>query len=212
MRIIARFEKSEEARFVSHLDIQRAFQRAMQRAGFPMAYSQGFNPHQLVSFATALAVGYTSSSEWVDVKFSQSITTDEFVKGMNSVLPQGFAVAEAKEVADNAKSLTAIMRASEYEITFSKLDKNAVDELMSSDITVMKRTKGGMKEVNIRPDVFAYSVIENKLLLTGRLDAAGSLNIELLLCALKEKMPGEWTARVHRNNIIFNEGEKVTAL
>ena len=55
MRIIARFEKNDSVRFVSHLDVQRLFHRAMRRAGLPIAYSNGFNPHPLMSFATALS-------------------------------------------------------------------------------------------------------------------------------------------------------------
>ena len=71
MRIIARFEKGEAVRFVSHLDIQRTFQRAFRRANIPLAYSQGFNPHPQLSFATALSLGYTSEAEWFDVKLAE---------------------------------------------------------------------------------------------------------------------------------------------
>lgn len=203
MRIIARFEKKEAARYVSHLDVQRLFQRAMHRAGLPMAYSQGFNPHPLVSFATALAVGYTSNSEWVDVKLNKDITEQEFVDAMNSALPTGFFVLEAKKVADNAKSLTSIMKAAEYEIETSCVDEKAVEALMSGEIIVTKKTKGGMKEVDIRKDVLSFDVCENKLSLVGRLDAAGSLNVELLMGELKKRMSEDFSYRVHRNNIIF---------
>ena len=67
MRIIASFYKHDEVRFVSHLDMQRLFQRAFRRAGLPLSYSKGFNPHPLLSFATALSVGYTSECEYFDV-------------------------------------------------------------------------------------------------------------------------------------------------
>ncbi len=204
MRIIARFEKNEAARYVSHLDVQRLFQRAMHRAKLPMAYSQGFNPHPLVSFATALAVGYTSSSEWVDVKLNKDITEQEFINTINGSLPNGFFVKEAKIVPDNAKSLTAIMQAAEYEITASHIDENAFSKLMSGEIVVTKKTKAGMKEVNIRPDVLSFDIDGNKIKLKGRLDAAGSLNVELLMGELKKRMPSEWSYRVHRNNIIFD--------
>ena len=57
MRVAIGFEKREPVRFVSHLDLQRALQRALRRSGLPLAYSQGFHPHPLVSLASALAVG-----------------------------------------------------------------------------------------------------------------------------------------------------------
>lgn len=203
MRIIAKFEKNEDARYVSHLDVQRLFQRAMHRANLPMAYSQGFNPHPIVSFATALAVGYTSISEWVDVKLAKDITETEFIEKMNSALPAGFCVLKAKIVENNAKSLTAIMKAAEYDVTASCDIEDAMHELLSDDIVVTKKTKSGMKEVNIRPDVYAVDAHGSSIHITGRLDAAGGLNIELLMGSLKEKMGGDFGYTVRRTNIIF---------
>lgn len=69
MRIIASFYKHEQVMFVSHLDMQRLFQRAFRRADLPLAYSNGFNPHPLLSFATALSVGYTSDCEYLMLCF-----------------------------------------------------------------------------------------------------------------------------------------------
>ncbi len=204
MRIIARFEKSDEARFVSHLDVQRVFQRAMHRAAFPVAYSQGFNPHPLVAFATALAVGYTSSGEWLDVKLSDSLKPEKFVSELNNVLPSGFTVLEAREVEDNRKALTALMHAASYDVTLScQVDEQAVNELMNDAIIVLKQGKAGSKQVDIRPDVFAYSLLDNKIKLIGRLDASGSLNIELLINALERKLQYPLVYRVHRNSIIY---------
>ena len=65
MRTLLRFGKNTRLRFVSHLDLQRFFQRALNRTGLPVAFSQGFNPHPLMSFASALAVGWTSEYEAV---------------------------------------------------------------------------------------------------------------------------------------------------
>ena len=90
MRIAARFKKGEQVRFVSHLDVQRMFQRSFRRAGIPVAYSQGFNPHPLTSFATALSVGCSSDAEWIDVKLDRDMSLTEFSMKLNSALPNGF--------------------------------------------------------------------------------------------------------------------------
>ena len=81
-------------RFVSHLDIQRLLQRAFRRADIPLSYSQGFNPHPQLSFATALSTGYTSDAEWVDVKLDKNMEAGDFLDKVNHVMPEGFALAE----------------------------------------------------------------------------------------------------------------------
>ena len=78
MRIIVSFYKHEQVMFVSHLDMQRLFQRAFRRADLQLAYSNGFNPHPLLSFATALSVGYTSDCEYFDVMLSEYVSPAEF--------------------------------------------------------------------------------------------------------------------------------------
>ena len=73
MRIIAAFEKTKELSYTSHLDVQRTLQRTFRRAALPLAYSKGFNPHPKLSFATALATGYTSAGEWFEVELDQAL-------------------------------------------------------------------------------------------------------------------------------------------
>ena len=70
MRALIRFGKQPRLRFISHLDLQRFFQRAVNRTGLPIAYTQGFNPHPIMSFGSALALGWTSEYEVIDIKLS----------------------------------------------------------------------------------------------------------------------------------------------
>ena len=74
MRLAVVFTKEAPVRFVSHLDLQRLFQRAFRRAKLPLAYSQGFNPHPLVAFATALSVGFTSEGEYLDLTLTEDVS------------------------------------------------------------------------------------------------------------------------------------------
>lgn len=157
MRIIARFEKGEAVRFVSHLDIQRTFQRAFRRANIPLAYSQGFNPHPLLSFATALSLGYTSEAEWFDVKLAQDMCSDAFRDAVNAVLPGGFRILEAAAAAEGLSALTALMAAASYTIrffpenpSFAEGIEQAFYSMIQAPVYVEKRTKGGIKTVDIR--------------------------------------------------------------
>lgn len=77
MRCVFRFGKLDRLRFVSHLDLQRYMQRALNRSGLPVAFSQGFNPHPVMSFASALAMGWESEYEVLDIKFTKHVPERE---------------------------------------------------------------------------------------------------------------------------------------
>lgn len=200
MRLGVVFTKEAPVRFVSHLDVQRLFQRAMRRARLPLAYSQGFNPHPLMSFATALSVGMTSEGEYLDVTLTEDMSPGEFTERLSPMLPEGVRIVEAFDLGDSRKSLTSAMRTAEYEVKAEfaeapdeKTMREGIAELLSKDITVQKRTKGGIKPVDIRPMVIALSIdkIEScKALFTvkGVLSAEGGLNPETLLRVLFERL------------------------
>lgn len=214
MRMVVKFSKDNDVRFVSHLDMLRLFQRAFRRAGLPLVYSQGFNPHPLISFATALAVGATSDSEYLDVVLSKKISTQEFKDRVNAVLPLGISVAEAIDAEDSRKSLTTIMRSATYEVNIITEDRidglaDAVEKLLSGEIIVTKRTKGGIKDVDIRPMVIAVDVVETKeknacLHICGILSGEGGLNIDLFMKALYEKMDIIAVHEVRRMQIVMD--------
>lgn len=108
MRLIANFHKGEALRFISHLDIQRLLQRALKRADMPVSYSQGFNPHPLLAFSSALALGYTSDAEWMDVRMEEAVDPQEFPARLNAVLPEGLRVVRAMEIPMELPTLTAL--------------------------------------------------------------------------------------------------------
>jgi len=213
MRIIARFKKGEAVRFVSHLDVQRLFQRAFRRAKIPMAFSQGFNPHPVLAFATALSVGASSEAEWLDIKLAEAMQPEEFLKRVNDALPEsGFKILEAKCVEDNYPALSSCMCAASYTVmTNADNLKKAMEELTSGPILVEKMGKGGLKTVDIGPMLYEYQVLGGILKLTGRLDAAGSFNVDLFLKALKG-VTGEFEYLVHRECIWgFEDGDCLPA-
>ena len=77
MRVRIRFEKTGIMRYVGHLDLMRFFQKAVKRSGLPIRYSEGFNPHQIMSFASPLGVGITSDGEYMDLTLSAEMSCDE---------------------------------------------------------------------------------------------------------------------------------------
>lgn len=213
MRLAVRFTKGAPVRFVSHLDVQRLFQRAFRRAKLPLAYSQGFNPHPLVSFATALSVGMISMGEYLDVTLTEYMPPESFIDAVSTVLPKGIEIVEAFDMGESRKSLTSAMRSASYmaEVKFEKsVDadavKSALDELLSGEIVVMKKTKGGIKPTDIRPMVISVDVCEvegqrAEIKLKGVLSAEGGLNPDMFLKELYNKLGVQASADITRLEI-----------
>ena len=100
MRCVFRFGKLDRLRFVSHLDLQRYMQRALNRSGLPVAFSQGFNPHPVMSFASALAMGWESEYEVLDIKFTKHVPEREALARMRGALPEEMPVYSVRYVDD----------------------------------------------------------------------------------------------------------------
>lgn len=216
MRIIARLSKGVEVRFISHLDMQRALQRALRRAGVPVAYSMGFNPHPQLSFATALSVGVTSEAEWIDVRLAAPIAPEAFVSAMNGVLPVGLHIEDAREFPDDSQSLTALTVAADYRVAVQTADAAglaaALERLLGGAIVVMKKTKSGVKPVDIRPALLSARIeagdASAQLFLGGRLDSTFSFSAELFMGALMSGWGMTAPYMIHRVKVIFADGVK----
>ena len=166
MRMIVRFGKNPRLRFISHLDLQRFFQRALNRTGLPIAYSQGFNPHPVMAFASALALGWTSEYEVLDIKLGAPIGRKRAEDAMRAALPDDLPVLQVKMVDDRLPSLMPMVRCSEYRIENSGVTEDMLSEFLAKDtVMAVRKTKSGEKEINIRP--LAYELrIEDGILIT----------------------------------------------
>ena len=109
MRIIAVFEKSVRLRHIGHLDIQRAVQRGLRRSGLPVAYSQGFNPHILVTFASALSTGACGEREIMDVK-KENKGPQVLLSRSHPGLVRGLFELEIPEIADGTVEIKGTAR------------------------------------------------------------------------------------------------------
>ena len=100
MKIRIKFAKTGVMKFVGHLDVMRYFQKAIRRAELPIAYSEGFSPHMLLSFASPLGVGISSTGEYFDMVLAEDMKTDEIVKRLNATMVEGMEVLSARHVPD----------------------------------------------------------------------------------------------------------------
>lgn len=115
-RLRIKFRRGAEAKYISHLDIMRLWQRALNRAGMALAYSEGFHPHPKISLAAPLAVGVTSEAELMDVTLTRESSPHFFTAAVNQQLPAGFEILQVVTVAESLPSLQAQVRLAEYTV------------------------------------------------------------------------------------------------
>lgn len=154
--------KQEKARFFSHLDMGRALERSLRRAAIPVALSQGFSPHPLISFVGALPTGTSSEGEFVDIELAEAMDSDEFVRRVNAHTPPGLAVREVRPAPEGGRSVWSMINMAEYRLTLVVQPETAglFGEAVASflgriEVAVTKEGKRGPNLVNIRPQVHA---------------------------------------------------------
>lgn len=159
-----RFQVKEKARFISHLDKIRSFERAIRRAQLPIAYSQGFNRRPRFAFAQALAVGLTSDAEYMDLHLAQSQAAVQVCKALNQVLPSGFRVLNAVNLPAGTPALMSVVTAASYQFSLwesSKLLEGKIQEILNQKSLVIERhTKKGPRKVDIRPLIYQLQLID----------------------------------------------------
>ena len=208
MRMLVRFGKNPRLRFISHLDLQRFLHMALNRTGLPIQYSQGFNPHPLMAFGSALALGWTSEYEVLDVRLSAPMGRKRCEDAMRGALPEDLPVLEVRLVEDRWPSAMAQVVASDYHVALpdgsAAVVQAAIPAFLAEEVVMaMKKTKSGEKEINIRPLVLdlvpAEGGFDARLMLTER----EALKADLLARVLAERAGVELAdVRVHRRALL----------
>ncbi len=121
-RLRIRFRRGEELKYISHLDLLRLWQRALNRAGIRLAYSEGFNPHPRMSLAVPLALGVTSEAELMDIFLEKWSSPHAFTAAIERQLPEGIEILQTYNIAMTLPSLQSQVTFSEYavEVTADK--------------------------------------------------------------------------------------------
>lgn len=230
MKVRIKYTKSGHLKFIGHLDVMRFFQKAVKRAGLDIAYSQGFSPHQLMSFAAPLALGVTSEGEYFDAEFNSLVSSDEFVRRFNEQMVDGMAVNDVVLLPDNAKNSMSIVAGSDYHVTILEKDNDAnwkirkeklleaVPHLLEKDtIEVLRKTKKNEKVEDIKPGIFKLSIDEDKIYMFLATGSEYNLKPESVMEALCKETGIEYNKfdyQVHRiETYMKNEqGELVSLL
>ncbi len=160
-RVRLRYAKRGRLRFSSHRDFQRALERALRRAGVPMAYSAGFHPHPKISFANAAPTGTASEAEYVELGLADRCDPDELRHALDESLPDGLDVLEVVEAAPGA--LADRLEASDWLVELPGADaeqvRAAVAAFLAQEVVEVERlTKNGPRALDARTPVESLTV------------------------------------------------------
>ena len=210
-RVQFRFTKGPEVRFISHLDLLRAFERAMRRADLPLAFSQGFNPRPKLSLYIPLPVGATSESELGCVDLSVRLPAGEVTRLLNSTLPPSIRLLEEEEIPFEGAHAASKIDTAVYRVTArapAALDpdmvRDAAAEFMAAETWPFERKSDkATKQVDLRPAILSLEVIdvgedEAQLGMEINIGGEGGARPREVIAALAQRLPGLEDRRIHR--------------
>lgn len=223
MKVRIKFKKVGSLKFIGHLDVMRYFQKAFRRAEVDVAYSKGFSPHQLLSFASPLGIGLTSEGEYLDAEFESVDTSEEMVRKINQVMVEELCILEFKELPEKAENAMASVAGADYAVSIKEgYYKNhpffeKLEEFVNKEtILVMKKTKKSEKEVDIRPMIYQLEQRGNTIFMRLATGSVANLKPETVMMALCQACNVDYEPfgiQIHRLETYMwnpeNEGELI---
>lgn len=162
MKLRIKFSKTGSMKFISHLDLMRYVQKALRRAGVDVAYSQGYNPHQILSFAAPLGLGDTSEGDYLDLQVNSMGNEEEFLNSINAQMNEEIRFLSVEKQEDNIKPSMALVAAADYCVNLRegyKIPVESFSEFMEQkEIIVVKKSKRTEKEVDIRSMIGTWAM------------------------------------------------------
>lgn len=219
MKVRIKFKKYSPVRFIGHLDVMRFFQKCIRRAEIDIAYSQGFSPHQIMSFAAPLGVGLTSDGEYMDIECHTVTSSQDMLERLNAASVPGIEVVSVKELPEGAGNAMASVAAASYTVRFREgrePDFDYVAELpvflAQEQILISKETKKSTLEIDLKPGIYECKANEDKSIYM-LVDASSAGNIKPIqvieaYLALHGETLQENALLIHRNDTYTNVAKK----
>lgn len=192
------FTKGDKIRFLSHLELARTLERALRRSKLPIAYSEGFNPHMKVAYASALSVGVSSQAEYVDIELSEEISVSVIAQKLSAQLPNDMELRDLKILVGKNTSLMAIINRADYHVSVP-LNHGASKETVidgidkfnqAQEVKHVRTSPKGRKEIDVKnlmaaPITVEFSNVAHlnmKIIITP----GGSIKATEVLCSMAE--------------------------
>ena len=162
-------------KFIGHLDMVRYFQKVMRRANVDICYSEGFSPHQKMSFAAPLSVGVISKGEYFDIEVNSSLSSKEMIKNINAQNVEG------------VKNAMSIVAGADYFVYTDLFTEEQVNDFYAQDeINILKKTKKSEKIVDIKPMIHEMKFNEDGIFMKVSQGSAANLKPDLVMSALEQ--------------------------
>lgn len=213
-KFILKYGRDDRVKFISHLDFVRCFHRAVRRSKLNFEFSQGFNPHPVMTIAQPLPVAVTSECEYMKVGLITSLNNEQVTAELNRAMPPGFTFYKAQRLKAKEIDLTKINMA-EYIVEIECNIVGDIDQLMSQqELIVPKKTKKGISDSDIRPHIFEAETLGfgNGIQTVRMLLSCGSqynLRPETVVSAMEKYCDGfrSTFVAVHRKRMLIDNNE-----
>lgn len=213
MKIRIKFRKYGNLKFIGHLDVQRFFQKAVRRAGIDVAYTTGFSPHQIMSFAAPLGVGLESNGEYMDIEVNTFSNCQDIVTRLNQACVEGIEVLSAVVLPKEAGNAMASVAAAGYTVRFREGREPAFDwqnKITSfyerESIPVTKETKKGTMEIDLKEGLYALELRGSALYMLLNASSAGNIKPQMVI----EAFLADYQDTLKENALLITREETYT--
>lgn len=217
MRMALEFSKKDAAKYISHLDLQRAFSRVFRRSGLPVKLSLGFNPHYVFSFASALPLGIESECECVEINLTDSVNPQDFLLAVGREMPPGLSAKRAVPLCESAPKLMAALDKTAYTayIDTGNFEQviTAINMIMSSsEVLAVKKQGSQQKSINIRNMILNLNCADGRVDMLLSASQQSTLRPDVLMQTI-ERYTGRLYAKIIRTGLFTDiNGESVPLL
>lgn len=216
IKLRIKFKKFGAVRYIGHLDVMRFFQKAIRRAEIDVAYTSGYSPHQIMTFAAPLGVGLESNGEYMDIEVFSQISCKDTMKRLNTASVHGIEVVSVCVLPENAGNAMASVAAASYTVRFRDGREPQSDIslllpifLAQDSILYTKETKKGTREFDLRPGIYELTWNGNAFHMLVDASSSGNIKpiqiIESLLALNQEKLK-ENALFIVREEVYTNTG------
>ncbi len=182
-RVLLQFSRSGYVKYVSQLEQIDFFRRALKRTKLPLAYTNGFSPQVKAAFGPAIAVGYESDSEYVDLSLTEKVDLEQIKQEISKILPEGYKLLNAKYIPLRFPSIESVVNLAEYTIKGVKLEQSYLDEYLNQEQILIKKVKKDKETiVDVKDLIREIKVIDdNTLKIFLRFGPAKNMKLEKIL-------------------------------
>lgn len=216
IKLRIKFKKYGPIRYIGHLDVMRFFQKAIRRAEIDVAYTGGFSPHQIMTFAAPLGVGLESNGEYMDIEVCSFTSCQDILERLNGACVPGIEIVSVRVLPDTAGNAMASVAAAAYTVRFREdrepqldIEKALPGFLTKDRILYTKETKKGSRELDLKPGIYKLNYCDGSFFMLVDASSAGNIKpgqiIESLLAENGETLQ-ENALLITREDVYTNIG------